>query len=219
MKKLTEYIPKLFIVFYILVLTSCSLFSRKSITEEIPLVGSTINDNVTSCTLNNSFSVKDPIFKMTINSSYLSRPILHETFASWINNFKLDFTKILESKKIYDNVSNQIYIIPEFEVKPNVKELLDCDTYIPYIYKKCEKKYFVYINGELTLNFYKEFILLKKERIDFAKLGIPNIVETTNIEDINKKAINLMDKIYIYLIDNLSKNDSIYCINNKEDIK
>jgi len=31
MKKLTEYIPKLFIVVYILVLTSCSLFSKKSI--------------------------------------------------------------------------------------------------------------------------------------------------------------------------------------------
>ena len=219
MKKLTEYIPKLFIVVYILVLTSCSLFSKKSINDEIPLAESTRNDNITSYTFIKSFSVKDPIFRMTINSTYLSRPILQETFVSWINTFKLDFTKILESKNIYDNVSNQRYIIPEFEVKPNVKELLDCDTYIPYLWKKCEKKYFVYINGELTLNFYKEFILLKKERIDFAKLGIPNIVETTNIEDINKKAINLMDKIYTYLIDNLSKNDSIYYIKNQEDIK
>ncbi len=219
MKKLTKYIPKLLIIFYILFLTSCSLFSRKTINEEIPLVESTTNDNITSYMLNNSFSIKDPIFKMTIDSSYLSRSLLHETFASWINNFQLDFTKILESKKIYDNVSNEIYIIPEFEVKPNVKELLDCDTYIPYIYKKCEKKYFVYINGELTLNFYKGFILLKKERFDFAKLGIPNIVETSKIEDINKKAINLMDKVYMYLIDNLSKNNSIYYINNKEDIK
>ena len=124
------------------------------------------------------------------------------------------------SKNILDQSNNnKNYIIPELNVQPKAKELMDCNTYIPYLYKKCEKKYFVYINGVLILNFYREYMPVKNEIIDFAILGMPNIVEATSSEDINKKAVELMDRVYKYLIAYLSKANRLYYVDNMEDIK
>lgn len=219
MRKKTIGFSKLILILYILFITSCAFFSKKNISEKNNIDILIKNDNESSYVLKDIFSIKEPIFKITVDSRLLSGPIMQESFASWINNFKTDFSKILETKNILDQSNNnKNYIIPELSVEPKAKELMDCDTYIPYLYKKCEKKYFIYINGNISLNFYKEYVPVKNEIIDFAKLGVPNIVEAASIEEINKKAVTLMDKVYKYLIDYLTKHNSIYYIGKKEEV-
>ena len=208
---------KYIIILCLLFLTSCTFFHKKSINEGEITAPFIESDNVSSNVLDKTFSVKDPIFRINIDSQLLSKPILQESFAEWINNFKIDFLTILEEKNIYDSTNVNSYIIPELYVQPKVKELLDCDTYIPYLYKKCEKKYFVYINGYLFLHFYEDDMPVKHISIDFAKLGIPNIAEASHLEDINKKAVYLMAEIYKYVKIYLTKNNSIYYIDHKED--
>jgi hypothetical protein len=219
MRKKTIGFSKLILILYILFITSCAFFSKKNISEKNNIDILIKNDNESSYVLKDIFSIKEPIFKITVDSRLLSGPIMQESFASWINNFKTDFSKILETKNILDQSNNnKNYIIPELSIEPKAKELMDCDTYIPYLYKKCEKKYFIYINGNIILNFYKEYVPVKNEIIDFAKLGLPNIVEAASIEEINKKAVTLMGKVYKYLIDYLNKHNSIYYIGKKEEV-
>jgi len=203
---------KYIIILCLLFLTSCTFFNKKSTNEGKPVVTPTSSDNESTKMLGKTFSLKDPIFEIEIDSQLLSKPLVQESFAEWINNFKTDFSKILEGKNIYDIANYRSYIIPELHVQPKAKELVECDTYIPYVYKKCEKKYFVYINGYLFLHFYDDDIPIKHKSIDFTRLGIPNIAVTSNVEDINKKAIYLMNEIYEHLIIYLTKNNDIYYI-------
>jgi hypothetical protein len=209
-----KYLKKLCLVCCVLIITSCAFFSKKSgKLENVSTIQTT--DNVSAITTD-FFSVKDPIAKLNVESKYLSTSLLQESFNGWLGNFKRDFIEVLKSKNIYDDNKNESYIIPEISVQPKVKELQDCDTYIPYLFKKCEKKYFVYIDGELVLNFYKDYVAIKRVVVSFASLGHPNIISTSSLEDVNKKAIFLMDSVYKYLIDYLLKVNNIYIIQMKE---
>jgi hypothetical protein len=215
-RKRQGYLFKYIIILCLLFLTSCAFFNKKSIDEGESAVTSIGSDNESTKMLGKTFSLKDPVFRIDIESQLLSKPIVQESFAEWINNFKTDFSKILEEKNIYDPNNYRSYIIPELHVQPKAKELLDCDTFIPYLYKRCEKKYFVYINGYLFLHFYDDDMPIKHISIDFTRLGIPNIAETSNIEDINKKAVYLMGEIYKHLIIYLTKNNNIYYIDKRK---
>lgn len=219
MRRLVVYFTRLILIFYLLLITSCAFFNKKSVNEKYPVETAVRNDNESSYVLKDVFTIENPIFKIDVDSKLLSNPIMQESFASWINNFKTDFTKILEAKNILDRAnSNRNYIIPELIVQPKAKKLTECNTYIPYLYKKCEEKYFVYIDGALILNFYKESVPVKNKVIDLAKIGVPNIVEASSVEDINKEAVALMDRLYKYLIAYLSKANDIYYIDNTENI-
>jgi len=73
-------------------------FHKKSINEGEITAPFMESDNVSSNVLDKAFSVKDPIFRINIDSQLLSKPMLQESFAAWINNFKMDFSTILEEK-------------------------------------------------------------------------------------------------------------------------
>ena len=109
-RKRQGYLFKYIIILCLLFLTSCAFFNKKSIDEGESAVTSIGSDNESTKMLGKTFSLKDPVFRIDIESQLLSKPIVQESFAEWINNFKTDFSKILEEKNIYDPNNYRSYI-------------------------------------------------------------------------------------------------------------
>ena len=106
MRKVAVYFTRLIIIFYLLFITSCAFFNKKSVNEKTSIEAAVKNDNGSVYILKDVFNLKDPIFKIHVDSKLLSSPIMQESFASWINNFKTDFINILVSKNILPLVNS-----------------------------------------------------------------------------------------------------------------
>ena len=200
------------LVLIIFILLSCGHLS-KDINKKAPI---SETDNTTEISREYEkmpLGIKEPIFRIDVKSNYLSAPLVKESFAYWINNFKDDLKALLIKNGIYDNRSeNKNYIMPVFDLEANAKKIKDCDTYIPYVLSSCDNKYFIYISGSIIFNFYMEDNFVDSKRIDITDLGRPNIVSCNSLEKINENSIDLIKNLYVYLLDYLSKKYYLFYI-------